>query len=55
MLEHRAAGELSKLDSCLSMEQFNKHLTEMQCDFSDSLGAPKVKIRACLLTVNKVY
>lgn len=34
--------DLSISDSCLKMENFEKQLNEMQADFSDSLGAPKV-------------
>lgn len=42
MLRVRDIHSLSKFEDCLIMENFTKHLQEMQSDFSDSLGAPKV-------------
>lgn len=42
MLKIRDVHNLSKFEDFLQMEQFSKYLQEMQSDFSDSLGAPKV-------------
>lgn len=42
LLRVRDAHNLNKFEECLQLEPFNSHLHEMQHDFSDSLGAPKV-------------
>lgn len=42
MLECRDANSLAELNDYMKIENFEIHLNEMQSDFSDSLGAPKV-------------
>lgn len=42
MLRVRDAHSLTKFEESLQMENFSRHLQEMQSDFSISLGAPKV-------------
>lgn len=41
-LKKREPNSLAKLESFGAIEEFDKILNEMQSDFSDSLGAPKV-------------
>lgn len=42
LLSCRESGNLFEMDRCLDMEVFEKHLSDMQGEFTDSLGAPKV-------------
>lgn len=42
MLVRRDSNTLAKLENFFKIDEFDKFLNEMQSDFSDSLGAPKV-------------
>lgn len=42
LLQCREPGKLFQMETCLQSDLFEKNLNEMQNEFSDSLGAPKV-------------